>query len=352
MLRNGIIVLVLVLLVAVAGLAGGLIYGLVIDPTTYRNVEAADLSLEYRGDYLYLIAADYWYTGDVEVARRRLATIGFNADFVAARAELGTFEQNPLAPAMAKLATDLGAGNGRLAAILITPTVTAPPRFTATATVTATPSPTTTPTPTPLVTATPPPTETALPSATSAPAPAAATVRPTQAVSTATPRPAAVPPTNTPPPPAVPTQPPAPDVGFRLESVRMLSIEENGGCQGLHNAFVTVLDRNGTPLNGVTLALRWNDGQDVLASGHKPEFPGQVQFDLYGNYRVLVLSDVNGQAVQSDVSPVITSQTPSNGDLIRGGYCTDDADCNARKNAEPQQLCYGNYSWAMTFRRN
>lgn len=349
MLRSGFTLFVLVVLVAIVGLAGGLTYGLVIDPVTYRNVEAADLSLEYRGDYLYLLAADYWYTGDLETARQRLDTIGFSPDFVADRAELGVFEQNPLAPALAKLATDLGAGNERLAAVLVTPTVTLPPRFTVTPTATATPLPTATPTNTPPVTATSTPTETPLPSATSLPATPRPTERPVTA--TATPRPAAVA-TNTPPPPAVPTQPPAPSVAYSLESVRMLSIEENGGCQGLHNAFVTVLDRNGMPLNGVTLALRWSDGQDVLTTGHKPEFPGQVQFDLYGDYRVLVLSDINGQSVASDISPFITSHTPSNSDLIRGGYCSDDADCDARKNAQPQQLCYGNYSWAMTFRRN
>jgi hypothetical protein len=131
----------------------------------------------------------------------------------------------------------------------------------------------------------------------------------------------------------------------------MLSQAENQGCQGLHNAFVTVLDQAGNPLNGVTLALRWADGQDVLTTGHKPEFPGQVVFDLYGDYRLIVLSDVGGQMVQSQQSPVITSNTPNNADLIRGGYCSDENDCNARRNAVPQQLCYGNYSWAVTFRR-
>jgi uncharacterized membrane protein YdcZ (DUF606 family) len=56
-----------VALVAGAGVAGGLIYGLVIDPIRYTNVEPRDLSLQYQGDYLFLIAADYAQTGDYKL---------------------------------------------------------------------------------------------------------------------------------------------------------------------------------------------------------------------------------------------------------------------------------------------
>lgn len=331
----------MVALVAVAGSAGGLIYGLVIDPVRYTNVDPQDLSLQYQGDYLFLIAADYAQTGDLPLAEQRLSQLSFSSEYVANRAQLALFEQNPLAAAMAKLATDLGAGTPALSALLLTPTATFPPRFTPTPTATGTPTPTNTPTNTPLATATLTPTNTLPPTATERPV--TATVRPTQRPVTAT----SV-------APVVPTSPPvptAPAVAFTVESTRMLSQAENQGCQGLHNAFVTVLDQAGNPLNGVTLALRWSDGQDVLTTGHKPEFPGQAVFDLYGDYRIIVLSDVGGQAVQSQQSPVITSNTPDNPDLIRGGYCANEEDCNQRRNAEPQQLCFGNYSWAVTFRR-
>lgn len=345
MLQKAFGVLLAVVLVAVAGAAGGLIYGLVIDPVRYTNVDPQDLSLQYQGDYLFLIAADYAQTSDLSLAEERLQQLGFSVDYVANRAQNAIFQQHPLASALARLATDLGAGSPSLAALLLTPTATFPPRFTPTPTATSTPSPTATPTDTPLATATLTPTNTVPPTATAVPV--TATVRPTQRPATATTVPV-------PQAPVIPTTPPVPTVppvAFVVESTRMLSLQENQGCQGLHNAFVTVLDQAGNPLNGVTLALRWADGQDVLTTGHKPEFPGQVTFDLYGDYRIVVLSDVGGQSVQSQQSPSITSNTPSNGDLIRGGYCTDDNDCNARRDAVPQQLCYGNYSWAVTFRR-
>lgn len=341
MLQKVLGLLLVVVLVAVAGAAGGLMYGLVIDPIRYTDIDPQDLSLQYQGDYLYLIAADYAQSGDLATAEQRLNQLNFSAEYVANRAQDALFAKNPLAAAMAKLATDLGAGSAALSALLLTPTATFPPRFTATPTATGTPTPTATPTETPLATATLTPTNTLPPSATARPI--TATVRPTQRPVTATPD-----------APVIPTSPPvptAPAVAFTVETTRMLSLQENQGCQGLHNAFVTVVDSGGNPLNGVTLALRWADGQDVLTTGHKPEFPGQVIFDLYGDYRIVVLSDVGGQAVQSQQSPTITSHTPTNSDLIRGGYCSDENDCNARRNAVPQQLCYGNYSWAVTFRR-
>lgn len=345
MLQKMFGVLALTALVTVAGVAGGLIYGLVIDPIRYTNVDIQDLSLQYQGDYLFLIAADYAQTGDLPRAEQRLTQLGFSPQYLADRAQIALFTQDPIAAAMAQLATDLGAGTPSLTALLLTPTTTLPPRFTLTPTATSTPSPTATPTNTPLATATLtatntiPPTETAVP--------VTATVRPTQPPATATIR-------ATVAPPVVPTTPPvptAPAVAFTVETTRMLTLQENQGCQGLHNAFVTVVDQAGNPLNGVTLALVWPDGRNVLMTGHKPEFPGQVVFDLYGDYYVTVVSDVGGQTVQSQQSSTITSHTPNNSDLIRGGYCADENDCNARRNAVPQQLCFGSYSWAITFRR-
>jgi hypothetical protein len=320
----------------------------VIDPIRYTNVEPRDLSLQYQGDYLFLIAADYAQTGDLQTAEQRLNQLGFSPQFLADRTQVELFERNPIAAAMAQLATDLGAGTPALSALLLTPTSTLPPRFTPTPTATSTPSPTATPTNTPLATATLTPTHT-IP-ATETAIPVVETVRPTQRPATATVR-ATVAAPVVPTTPPVPTAPTAPAVAFVVESTRMLTLQENQGCQGLHNAFVTVLDQTGNPLNGVTLALVWPDGRDILTTGHKPEFPGQVVFDLYGDYRVMVVSDVGGQSVQSQQSPMITSHTPNNSDLIRGGYCADENDCTARRNAVPQQLCFGSYSWAITFRR-
>src|SRR5688500_16578677 len=102
MLQKAFGLLFVIALIAVAGVAGGLMYGLVIDPIRYTDVDPQDLSLQYQGDYLTLIAADYAQTGELATAEQRLNEMGFSAQTVASRAQLALFNQDPLVGAIAK----------------------------------------------------------------------------------------------------------------------------------------------------------------------------------------------------------------------------------------------------------
>ena len=128
-------------------------------------------------------------------------------------------------------------------------------------------------------------------------------------------------------------------------------MNENGGCEGNHNAFVKVIDGNGAPLNGVLVYLRWDSGEDSFYTGYKPEFPGGAVFDLYGGYSVGVRADANGTPASAPEA-FVTSHFPTNPELIAGGYCTDEADCNARAAQDPPQLCKGHYSYEVIYQRN
>lgn len=340
----------------VIGLAGGLVYGLVYDPVVYPEVDPEDLDLYYKNDYLRLIAADYAQTGELSLAQQRLQRLGFTADTVRVRAEQALFERQAGAGALARLATDLGQGNERLAAALISPTPTVTPTPTATESATPTMTPTRTPSPTvspsaePTMTETPPATVEGEAAATAAPAAtrvsATQAAQPTRPAATST-RAPAPPASATPVPPA---PPPSTSTAFGLRRVRLLSPGENGvGCSGLHNAYVSVQDGAGAPLSGVTVELRWAGGSQrkVTGQGH---FPGRTEFALQGSYQI-TLVEIDGRPISAP-SASVTSQSPPLGALIEAGYCTDQADCDRRRAEEPPVLCDGHYSWEILFQRN
>ncbi|MDQ7030259.1 MAG: hypothetical protein Q9O62_11025 [Ardenticatenia bacterium] len=180
----------LVMLAAV-GLVLGLVYGWIVAPVEYRDVDPADLAQEYRDDYVRLVAAAYLLNQDLAFARQRLAALGYDADDVAAITEAAIRRRDPLAPALAALSYGVGANRPDFAAWLPTPTPTA------TLSPTASPSPTPTPSPTPR----PSPTTTPLPTATPSPSPTA-TPLPTM-----TPQPTATHPPPTPTPTPLPPSP-------------------------------------------------------------------------------------------------------------------------------------------------
>lgn len=155
------------------GLAGGLLYGLIIDPIEYIDVDPIDLSQEVKHDYARMIAAIYLADRDLGAAHQRLALLGYSPNDVAQATRRAALEKSSSTPALAQLSLDLGVEDQTLERLLAT----------------ATPTPTATPT------HTPPPTATALPTATPSPTPSP-TLEPTA--------------TPAPPPPVATTAPPAP----------------------------------------------------------------------------------------------------------------------------------------------
>ena len=58
------------------GIAIGLIYGWVINPVEYTNVTPNLLRLDYRTDYVLMVAEAYQSEQDASLAARRLAMLG------------------------------------------------------------------------------------------------------------------------------------------------------------------------------------------------------------------------------------------------------------------------------------
>ena len=234
-----------------------------------------------------------------------------------------------------------------IARITPTPTKTPKPPATATATrsPTDTPMPTSTATSTPVPTSTTSPTDTPLPTDTPVPAP------------TDTPVPANTPPpapTPTPVEPPTDTPVPAPSVDFKVITQRMFTIKENQGCQGLHDIFMTVVDINGVPLDGII--VRVDDpagGQIELATGEKG--PGKAEYPMFnGVYVVRVLRD-GSRDCTSEVTRWLDSLRPTVEDLWNCGYCEHDErtyeECAELREVGQGVLCAGHYSYEVVFQR-
>lgn len=209
-----------------------------------------------------------------------------------------------------------------------TPTKTLRPTFTSTPEETPTPEvpPTETWTPEPVATATPVPTDTPLPTDTPPPSPTSIpTDTPLPPPPTDTPMPA---PTDT-PAPSPPTDTPAPAVDFKVVEQRILSPEENKGGKdsgGDHLIFITVIDANGAPLDGVVLREVSTTG-DELISGNKG--PGKTEFLMGGGgtFAFIVVGEKDGQVYTSETTHQLSLVNPVLDDLVAAGYCPDVGTC-------------------------
>jgi hypothetical protein len=251
---------------------------------------------------------------------------------------------------LALLLASCSIGGGSVSGVTPTPTKTLRPLFTSTFTPTATPLPTDTPLPTP--TAQPsdtplPPTETPLPPTEVLPTDTAvvqtavpATDTPAPSTNTPTPRPA-----NT-SAPATPTQKPPtprPQVDFKIKEIYAFT-DGSRGPTGLHNAYFTVTDSGGAPIDGIIIQEVNNQPTLQVVSGDKG--PGKTEFTMWAaDYRFKVVGNANGQAFSSETTHVlsIVFEHAVWDDLIRGGICSDEASCRA--------LGPMHFSYQVTFQR-
>ncbi len=60
----------------VLGLAGGLLYGWVLQPVDAANTSPASLRQDYRTDYVLMVAEAYSTEGDLGLAAQRLTALG------------------------------------------------------------------------------------------------------------------------------------------------------------------------------------------------------------------------------------------------------------------------------------
>ncbi len=66
----------LALLIVVAGFGLGTMYGRVIAPVEYVDTDPSSLRIDFRSDYVLMVAERYAADHDVDAALRRLAVLG------------------------------------------------------------------------------------------------------------------------------------------------------------------------------------------------------------------------------------------------------------------------------------
>ncbi len=348
--------LLILAVVLPVGCLAGLVFGLIVGwrflPVKYINTEIGNFGPSQAEEYVLMVAAEFSTDGDVDKARERLRELDVPnpEQFVAYVADKYVQEDrgmdDPNTVNLVHLAQALGTGTVSMIAYISTPTPPPPPTFTPspTSTPTATPAPLPTDTPTPL------PTDTPAASPADTPAPAADTPTPGPPTPTRTPAPPTVTPTPTPPP-----------VDFKVAQVHMLTIQENGGCEGKHNVFISVVDVNGNPLLGAVVAdPPWNNFRKVTGEKNEPFLSYGVklaEIDLYKQSTQLkVIEYPAGRPVTSEQTPTLSTndwQIPIPW-LIEAGYCPDEGECKRKWNSGTfgeglNQLCWGHYSYWVVF---
>lgn len=66
-------------LAILVGAAGGLFYGWVVNPVRYVDTTPDTLRIDYKSDYVLMVAEAYSAEGDLALAARRLALLGSTA---------------------------------------------------------------------------------------------------------------------------------------------------------------------------------------------------------------------------------------------------------------------------------
>jgi len=150
------------------------------------------------------------------------------------------------------------------------------------------------------------------------------------------------------PPTAIPTVPPPAGVDFEVVRDDIVPVEENG-CHGTggHYIWITVVDINGQPLDGIVVKVI-NGGETLLITG-KDKPPGKADFAMYGGYQVEVVGDTDGRTYTGERTRTLSSYDPPVSDLIASGVCSTEEECSEKR--ANNQLCWGHYSYRVDFQR-
>ncbi len=92
------------------GIAGGILYGWVINPVKFVDTTPASLRADYRTDYVLMVAESYQANQDTGLASRRLAILGAEPPAALAQAALQSAQQTGYSPADVALIQDLTRG--------------------------------------------------------------------------------------------------------------------------------------------------------------------------------------------------------------------------------------------------
>jgi hypothetical protein len=154
-----------------------------------------------------------------------------------------------------------------------------------------------------------------------------------------------------------PTDTPKPSVDFKVIEARLFSAVENGGsslngslqtCGNLNVFFIKTIDKGGAPINGIVVKRVFAANVDVRPTGAKGD--GKTEDDTGNGNAFYVFGDVSGRTYTSETTRgMSTLNDIPNADLIAGGYCRDDAECDYRK--ANNGLCRRHYSYSVVFQR-
>jgi len=118
-------------------------------------------------------------------------------------------------------------------------------------------------------------------------------------------------------------------VDFRVVEQRILPPDQNKGGRDFgadHLIFITVIDANGAPLDGIILREIGTTG-DKLITGEKG--PGKAEFLMGGGgaFVFTVVGDKDGRAYTSESTHQLSLVNPVLDDLVVAGYCPDVGTC-------------------------
>jgi hypothetical protein len=125
----------------------------------------------------------------------------------------------------------------------------------------------------------------------------------------------------------------------------------NSGCaKGMHVIFITVLDAEGKPLDGVVVGDTWNNVEEV--TGKKGL--GKTEIDLWTNTMQLTVkrNGFTGEEYTSEASFPFSSfmTTIPNDQMVQAGYCANDIECDWKRQHD-SYYCGGHYSWEVVFQK-
>jgi hypothetical protein len=269
------------LIAIVVGFGLGLAYAWILSPVEYVDAEPHLLREDFKDHFRSAIAAAYASTADLERARARLALLGDPdpAQALSAQAQrmLATDESPEVVQQVALLASALQGGTALSspAAILSTPTNTREPAIQPTGSI--------------VVVATSEPTMTGEPTATSVP------------LQTATPR---------------PSRTPTPTLGAPYQLVGQDTLCESELAEGLLQIIVTDARRQQIP--GAEIIITWNDGEEHIFTGLKPELGHGYADFLMASDVVYSVRMADGGTPASEVST--PTCTVAGGSTYSGGY--------------------------------
>ena len=154
-----------------------------------------------------------------------------------------------------------------------------------------------------------------------------------------------------------PTETPKPTVDFKVIEARLFGAVENGGvsengslqaCGNLNTFFIKAIDKNGAPINGIVVKRVFAGNVEVRPTGAKGD--GKTEDDTGNGNAFFVSNDTSGRTFTSETTRgMSTLNDIPNPDLIAGGYCKDNAECDYRK--ANNGLCRRHYSYSVVFQR-